>query len=121
MRLLIRFQLERAASAPLDHQEQLAGLVYRLLGESDGEYARFLHDEGYRLAEGESRRYKLFVFSTLRVPKGRRLVEGSLLRITPGEVQWLLASPRDDFLTHSATGLFAVGQTVQVGHVPLTI
>src|SRR5437667_34877 len=27
---------------------QLAALVYRLLGRSDAEYARFLHDEGYR-------------------------------------------------------------------------
>ena len=121
MRLLIRFQLEREANLPLDHQEQLAGLVYRLLGESDTEYARFLHDEGYRLEDQGNRRYKLFVFSTLRVPKGRRRVEGALLRVAPGEVQWLIASPRSDFLTHAATGLFAVGQTVQVGHIPLTI
>jgi CRISPR-associated endoribonuclease Cas6 len=55
------------------------------------------------------------------VPRSRRQVEGSLMRVAPGEVTWLLASPREDFLTHSATGLFAVGQTVQVGHIPLTI
>ena len=121
MRLLIRFQLERSASLPLDHQEHLAGLVYRLLGESDSDYAAFLHNEGYRLEEQGNRRYKLFVFSTLRVPKSRRRVEGSLLRVAPGEVTWLLASPREDFLTHSATGLFSIGQTVQVGHIPLTI
>ena len=121
MRLLIRFQLERAASLPLDHQEHLSGLVYRLLGESDSDYAAFLHDEGYRLEEQGNRRYKLFVFSTLRVPKSRRRVEGSLLRVAPGEVTWLLASPREDFLTHSATGLFSIGQAVQVGHIPLTI
>ncbi len=121
MRLKIRFELERAARLPLDHQDLLTGLVYRLLGESDAQYASFLHDEGYRLEEGGNRRYKLFVFSTLRVPKGRRRVEESNLRITPGVVEWLLSSPREDFLTHSATGLFAVGQTVNVGHVPLTI
>jgi CRISPR-associated endoribonuclease Cas6 len=121
MRLSVRLQLDRPAHLPIDHQDLLAGLVYRLLAVSDTEFARFLHDEGYVLEEGGSRRYKLFVFSTLRAPKGRRRVEGGLLRISPGEVTWLLSSPRGDFLTHSATGLFAVGQTVQVGHVPLTI
>jgi CRISPR-associated endoribonuclease Cas6 len=125
MRLLIHFQLDRQARLPIDHQEPLTGLVYRLLGESDPDYARFLHDEGYRLpnAEGETgaKRFKLFVFSGLRIPKGRRRVDGSSLCVSPGEVTWLLASPRDDFLSHSATGLFAVGSRVQVGPVPLTI
>jgi CRISPR-associated endoribonuclease Cas6 len=121
MRLLIRFQLEQTVRLPLDHQEQLVGLVYRLLGESDAEYARFLHDEGYAVKEGGSKRLKLFVFSSLRIPKGRRKVEGAFLRIFPGEVTWLLASPRGDFLTHGATGLFAVGESVQVGPIPLRI
>ena len=115
MRLLIRFQLERAASLPLDHQEHLAGLVYRLLGESDMEYARFLHDEGYRLEPEKTKRFKLFTFSGLRVPQSRRQTVGDRLRIAPGPVEWLLSSPVNDFLTHSATGLLTAGAEVCVG------
>lgn len=119
--MLIRLQLNRAAYLPLDHQDLLAGLVYRLLAKSDEEYARFLHNEGYGLPDAGSRRYKLFVFSGLRAPKSRRRVEGRLLRLAPGEVTWLLGSPMSDFLTHSATGLFAAGQAVHVGEVALTV
>lgn len=121
MRLLVRFQLDREIALPINHQHHLMGLVYRLLGASDADYAQFLHEEGYRVEAGGPKRFKLFVFSTLRVPKGRRRVEGERLRIGPGPVEWLLASPREEFLTHSATGLLTAGTAVQVGDVPLTI
>lgn len=121
MRLNIRLMLEREAWLPLNHNELLTGLIYRLLGLSDADYTRFLHDEGYAMPGEGAKRFKLFTFSLLRVPKWRRCVEGDRLRIAPGPVDWLLSSPLDDFLTHSATGLFAVSQIVQVGTMPLTI
>src|SRR5579872_3104178 len=211
MRIAVQFQLDREATLPVNHQDLLTGLVYRLLGASDAEYARFLHDEGYSLSPGllpdraqqaaplqvprsgetltpapspripslrpagegskgegvanpsvpeEARshsvsrpvpgdqragpghskqrpyivppdqrageavprkRFKLFVFSTLRVPKSRRRVEGDRLWLAPGPVEWLWGSPVEDFLLHSATGLLTAGSAVRVGSVGLTI
>ena len=54
MRIAVQFQLDREATLPVNHQDLLTGLVYRLLGASDAEYARFLHDEGYGLPPGPS-------------------------------------------------------------------
>src|SRR5579872_1518619 len=56
MRLAIRFELEQAGTIPLSHQDLLTGLVYRLLGASDAEYARFLHDEGYGVGDRRQER-----------------------------------------------------------------
>ncbi len=121
MRLHIRFHLEEAATLPVDHNHELLGLVYRLLAASDGEFARFLHDEGYRDSPESAKRSKLFTFSGLRVEASRRRVEGGRLHLRPGPLDWFLASPREDFLTHSATGLLSVGSAVQVGSARLRV
>ena len=48
MRLHVRFQLDQETAIPIDHNHALLGLVYRLLSASDSDFARFLHDTGYR-------------------------------------------------------------------------
>jgi CRISPR-associated endoribonuclease Cas6 len=121
MRLRIQLYLDREAILPIDHQYELMSLVYRLLEVSDTDYARFLHEEGYGREGTNTKRMKLFVFSKLRVPKNRRRVEGSNLRLYPGRIEWLLSSPREDFLRHSATGLLSAGSRLLVGQVGLTI
>ncbi|MCW3054641.1 MAG: CRISPR-associated protein Cas6 [Chthonomonadales bacterium] len=121
MRLAVRFECERPAMLPINHQHLLTGLVYRLLGASDADYAEELHDHGYASEEGSGKRFKLFVFSGLRVPKGRRRIVGDRFQIAPGLVEWFLSSPRQDFLLHSATGLLSAGSTVEVGSLRLVI
>lgn len=107
MRLVVRLENRQATRIPLNHQEFLTGVMYRLLESSDADYSRFLHDDGYG-AEGDRRRFKLFVFSGLRARR-RRLV-GDMLHLEPGLVEWLVASPVEEFLTHCATGLLGVGE-----------
>ena len=107
MRLIVRCRLERSTAFPTNHQHQLAALVYRLLGSSDAEYARFLHDEGYAGEQDGSRRFKLFVFSNLRSP--RRRLEKETVWLGPGPLAWLVGSPVEAFLKHCATGLLASG------------
>jgi CRISPR-associated endoribonuclease Cas6 len=68
----------------------------------------------------DRRRYKLFCFSTLRAPKGRRRVVGETLWLRPGGVEWLVGSPSASFLTHLATGLLSTGG-VRVGETTLPI
>lgn len=113
MRLRVWLDNPHETGLPVNHQHLLTGLVYRLLASSDVEYARFLHDQGYAAADDVARRFKLFVFSTLRA-RQRRVV-GDTLWLAPGPVEWLVSSPVAAFLTHGATGLLAVGEALVVG------
>lgn len=119
MRLIVTCALERTTVFPVNHQQQLAGAAYGLLNDSDPDYARFLHDEGYAGGAG-SRRYKLFTFSGLRVPKQRRRIEGDRLWLSAGAVEWIVSSPCASFLTHFATGLLSSGG-LRVGNVLLPV
>lgn len=119
MRLVVRGLLARETAFPINHQGLLAGLVYRLLAASDPDYARFLHDEGYRPADDRARRFKLFTFSWLQAR--RRRVAGGTLYLGPGPVDWYLSSPVHDFLVHGASGLLAAGGVLHVGHAELPL
>jgi len=119
MRLVVRGLLARETAFPINHQGLLAGLVYHLLAASDPDYARFLHDEGYRPADDKARRFKLFTFSWLQAR--RRRVAGGTLFLGPGPVEWYLSSPVHDFLVHGATGLLAAGNTLRIGQTELPL
>lgn len=112
MRLCVRLDNPNGATVPINYQEYLTAAVYGLLEMSDADYARWLHDEGYPAEDGGPKRFKLFCFSGLRTP--RRRAEGDWLRLGPGPIEWLVASPIDDFLTHGATGLLSAG-TLRIG------
>jgi CRISPR-associated endoribonuclease Cas6 len=112
--------LDRETALPVDHLHELQGVVYGLLGAADAGYARFLHDRGF--TEGDDWRHlKLFVYSGLRVPANRRRIAGDRLFLAPGPVDWYLASPMEEFLTNSATGLLTAGARVDVASAELTI
>ncbi len=105
VRLCIKLGNTQGACLPINYQEYLTAAVYALLAVGDTNYARFLHDEGYK-GEG-SKTFKLFTFSGLRAP--RRFSEGDRLRLPPGPLEWLISSPIEPFLTNLATGLLATG------------
>ncbi len=116
MRLRVCLDNSAGTRLPINYQEFLTAAVYGLLATSDADYARFLHDDGYQDEDGK--RFKLFTFSWLR--GGRRFVDGDTLRFAPGPLEWLIASPVDDFLRHIATGLLASG-ALRVGTAALPI
>ena len=107
MRLVVECEVRREAPIPINHQHLLAGVAYRFLACSDGDYARFLHDEGYAV-DGGPKRFKLFCFSGLRAR--RRRVAGNTLWVGPGTVQWIVGSAVGPFLQNFATGLLAAGE-----------
>lgn len=114
MRLRIELRAPEAARVPVDHQDLLGPLVYRLLQASDPDYSRMLHDEGF-LLDGGGKRFKLFCYSNLRVAdRKRRRLEGDRLWIAPGMVEWYVASPVESFMNHFASGLLAQGE-IRVG------
>ncbi|BDI34135.1 CRISPR-associated endoribonuclease [Capsulimonas corticalis] len=102
---------------PINYQEYLTAIVYGLLDKSDADYARFLHDEGYPTDDG-ARRFKMFCFSWLR---GRcSPAPPQMLRYAPGVIDWIIASPVEQFLQNIAIGLLA-SETLRVGPATLRI
>lgn len=125
MRLSIEMQLPRPVAVPVNHQELLQAVVYRLLAASDGEYARFLHNEGYAMGDSEEgvagkKRFKLFVFSGLRAAPRQRRIVGDTLHLGAGPVRWLFSSPMEPVLQHVVNGLLTEGR-LHVGDVSLPV
>lgn len=58
---------------PFNYKYLLSGAIYGILSRADGEYASFLHEQGYRI---NNKTFKLFTFSDLRCsfkPNGDRM------------------------------------------------
>ena len=75
MRFSLTLNGQQGALIPINYQYPLSAVIYRILEAADSNYARFLHDTGYRQQEGQ-KSFKLFTFSDIRVPfsiKGDRL------------------------------------------------
>lgn len=114
MRIKILADVGEGASLPVNYNALLAGIIYRFLGESNPEYASFLHDEGYVAAQ---KRFKLFTFSQLmakhRRIRGAKIHFGSML-------SWSVSSPVERFLCHFADTLLTEG-TLSVGQYQLQV
>lgn len=79
MILKLTFDNPNPTVIPLNYQYYIGSWVYKVLEQGDADFARFLHETGYKLENG--RRFKLFTFSMLSIPKFIILKESSHLRI----------------------------------------
>ena len=89
---------------PINYNHLLVGVIYRFLAESNPEYAGFLHDEGYHVAE---KRFKLFTFSQLMAE--RRQIAGDQIHFR-STLTWFVSSPIEQFLSHFADTLLTEGR-----------
>lgn len=106
MRLLLTLQPGHIPCLiPFDYPHALTAVIYRFLDHASHDYARFLHDEGYRSG---AKRFKLFTFSQLLIPTRRITPEGILCHST--QITWQISSPITEFVEHLATGLLQLGQ-----------
>ncbi len=103
MRIKIVADVGNGLTLPINYNYLLAGVVYRFLAESDPEYASFLHNEGYAVAE---KRFKLFTFSQLMAE--RRRITGDRIHFGSTLV-WQVSSPVERFLSHFADTLLTEG------------
>lgn len=67
---------------------------------SSPEYAKFLHNEGYRL---DNRVFKLFCFSQVQIKERR--IDGNWLQLDSKTFSWYLSSAKSEFLSHLSAGL----------------
>jgi CRISPR-associated endoribonuclease Cas6 len=85
MQFKITFQVEQPGQLlPLSYQYELSSWIYKLIGDADSEFAEFLHQQGY--AEG-AKRFKLFTFSNLYVPKFE--IQGDRMKVLCPEISFL--------------------------------
>lgn len=110
MRLIVSLQPARVPCViPFAYAHALTAVIYKFVARSSLDYARFLHDEGYRSGR---KRFKLFTFSQLLIPQRRITPEGIVC--LSGQLTWEIASPITEFVEHLAAGLLQLG-TMRLG------
>ncbi len=106
MRLALSLRPDRIPCIiPFDYAHALTAVVYGFLDSASHDYARFLHDEGYRSG---AKRFKLFTFSQLLIPK-RKIKKDGLVCLS-SEIAWQISSPISEFIEHLAQGLLSLGR-----------
>ena len=102
MRIKITCDIGEGIRLPINYNYFLTGTIYGFLGESDPEYAHFLHQDGY---EVEDRRFKLFTFSQLMAK--RKIQDDQIHFRSP--LTWCVSSSQQLFLENFAAALMQAG------------
>lgn len=88
-KLILKVHDERFGNRlPINYQYELSAAIYRIMENSDSKYALWLHQNGYPT---DSKRFKLFTFSRLEIPKYAIDRETQRLHILSDYVSWNLA------------------------------
>lgn len=114
MRIKLNLEALSLQKLNLNYNYYLSSFVYNKLEEYNQSYARFLHDEGYKL---NNKRYKLFTFSQL-FPE-RYSIEGADL-IFEGVVKWYVSSPVNEFLVYFINSLMYT-KVIKIGNNELNV
>lgn len=104
MRIQILADVGDGLTIPINYNHWLSSTIYHFLARSDGEYAHFLHNDGYIV---EKKHFKLFTFSQLMARQRR--VQGQTIHFGSTLV-WYVSSPIERFLTHFADTLLTEGR-----------
>lgn len=93
---------------PFNYAYALTGVLYRLLANADADYARFLHERGYRTngAAGPRKTFRLFTFSDLRMHGYQVRPRESCFVLTSPVIDWTLSFYVDRAAEAFVTGLF---------------
>lgn len=93
----------------MNYAYELSSLIYRVLSQSDNIFSQWLHDNGFKSG---NKRFKLFTFSRLHIPRYR--IEKDCIRILSDTIEWYIS-----FLPERTTQEFIQGifhkQTLELG------
>ena len=104
MRIQILADVGDGLTIPINYNHWLSAAIYHYLARSDGEYADFLHNDGYIV---EKKHFKLFTFSQLMARQRR--VQAQTIHFGSTLV-WYVSSPMERFLSHFADTLLTEGR-----------
>jgi CRISPR-associated endoribonuclease Cas6 len=99
---------------PLNYQYPLSAWIYKVLDSADKDFAKILHDTGYKLKNGKT--FKLFTFSRLNFPKGtyKHKKNSDRLEIKSRECQLTVAFQLPEQFENFLKGIFS-NQTAYIG------
>jgi CRISPR-associated endoribonuclease Cas6 len=86
---------------PLNYQYAASALIYKILSNSGSEFSSWLHENGF---QNDQRRFKLFTFSRLFIP--RYFIKGAYLKILSDTVEWYISFLPDLSTQEFVQGLF---------------
>ncbi len=102
MRFQIIFRvLKPGQLLPLSYKYELSAWVYKQIKRADTPFADFLHRQGYML---DSKRFKLFTFSDLHVPKFK--IIGDRMQIWAHEISFVISFYVDRVAESMVLGTF---------------
>lgn len=105
MRFRIRLNSTNgSAFLPVDYQYSLASAVYKIIKKGDEAYSRFLHDEGF--SPGGLRRFKLFTFSPLSLPRYTLWKEKGVFELHGHELSFTVSFMADKAAEAFIKGMF---------------
>ena len=94
----------RYLTLPVNVNHLISSLIYQIVSNSSSEFAKKLHEQGYRL---DKRTFKLFTFSPL-IPVGHRrwrMNGDGTMTTDAGNVSLLISSGKAEFVEHLVIGL----------------
>lgn len=95
---------------PLNYQYAASALIYKILSNSGSEFSLWLHENGF---QENQRRFKLFTFSRLYIP--RYSIEGSYLKILSDSIEWYISFLPERSTQEFVQGLFKEQQFFELG------
>ncbi len=104
----------RHLTLPVNVNHQISSLIYHIVANSSSEYAKRLHEQGYRL---DKRTFKLFTFSPLIPVLHRRweMNRDGTMTTDARSVSLMISSGKVEFIEHLVIGLLHQ-PFVEIGH-----
>lgn len=77
MRIKLKIDLDKDHRnvLPMNNRYETSSWVYKIINQSDSQFSKWLHDNGYRTKDGKAA-FKFFTFSDFVIPKGKYKVVG---------------------------------------------
>ncbi|MFT6337930.1 MAG: CRISPR-associated endoribonuclease Cas6 [Halioglobus sp.] len=106
MELLLTFQNLGPTRIPIDYQYYLSSWLYDIILKGDEDYAKFLHEHGYQVADKESKHFKHFCFSWFKFDRYEIDKQKAEIEIKGHEFQLRVRFVIDEAMKHFVKGLF---------------
>ena len=86
---------------PVNYQYELSAWIYKVINQSDPEFAAWLHDKGF---SDSNKQFRLFTFSNFNVR--HREIVGDRLIIKADPIELIISTLPEETIQHFVTGIF---------------
>jgi CRISPR-associated endoribonuclease Cas6 len=106
----MRFKLKLSVSdapnclLPVNYQYPLSAWIYKTIHEGDHEFARFLHETGFKTGGAA---YKFFTFSRLLFPHRGFVMQGDRMKLLTDKAELEVSFLAPEAMQHFVSGLFS--------------